>query len=85
MEVFEQPTHPYTLGLLEAVPRLDRKEDVLPTIPGEPPDMLKGLTGCPFQPRCPVAMEKCATEPPALKRLTDTRVRACHRSPEEIA
>ncbi|MFD0980487.1 oligopeptide/dipeptide ABC transporter ATP-binding protein [Tropicimonas aquimaris] len=84
-EIFEHPTHPYTLGLLEAVPRLDRKEEVLPTIPGEPPDMLRGFKGCPFEPRCPLRMEHCATEPPALERQSATRVRACHRKPEEVA
>ncbi|MDV7142295.1 ATP-binding cassette domain-containing protein [Tropicimonas sp. TH_r6] len=84
-EIFATPTHPYTLGLLEAVPRLDRKEDTLPTIPGEPPDMLRGFIGCPFEPRCPLAEERCKTEPPSLERLSETRVRACHRSPEEVA
>ncbi|PRY24190.1 oligopeptide transport system ATP-binding protein [Aliiruegeria haliotis] len=84
-EIFASPTHPYTRGLLDAVPRLDRKEDVLPTIPGEPPDMLRGFGGCPFQPRCPLADDLCKTQPPALERISDVRVRACHRSPEEVA
>ncbi|SDJ99728.1 oligopeptide/dipeptide ABC transporter ATP-binding protein [Aliiruegeria lutimaris] len=84
-EIFANPTHPYTLGLLEAVPRLDRKEDTLPTIPGEPPDMLKAFKACPFEPRCPKADERCKAEVPALERISETRVRACHRSPEEVA
>jgi oligopeptide transport system ATP-binding protein len=83
-EIFASPTHPYTLGLLEAVPRLDRKEEMLPTIPGEPPDMMRGFTGCPFEPRCTFAEARCKTVPPALEVLTETRVRACHRRPEEV-
>ncbi|WP_116133404.1 oligopeptide/dipeptide ABC transporter ATP-binding protein [Tropicimonas sp. IMCC34043] len=83
-EIFAAPTHPYTLGLLDAVPRLDRREDVLPTIPGEPPDMLRAVTGCPFEPRCPLAFERCISVVPPLERLGETRVRACHRNPEEV-
>jgi oligopeptide transport system ATP-binding protein len=64
-ELFANPRHPYTLGLLASVPRLD---DVgvneLQTIPGAPPDMLNPPKGCPFQPRCPFAIEKCQTFPP---------------------
>ena len=64
-ELFANPRHPYTLGLLASVPRLD---DVgvneLQTIPGAPPDMLNPPTGCPFQPRCPFAIDKCKTYPP---------------------
>ena len=83
-EIFANPTHPYTLGLLEAVPRLDRREAVLPTIPGEPPDMMKGFRGCPFEPRCPLAMASCASVVPPLERLSETRVRACLRAPGDV-
>lgn len=66
-ELFQNPRHPYTLGLLASVPRLD---DVgvneLQTIPGAPPDMLNPPSGCPFQPRCPFAMDKCSTYPPEV-------------------
>jgi oligopeptide transport system ATP-binding protein len=66
-ELFANPRHPYTLGLLASVPRLD---DVgvneLQTIPGAPPDMLNPPRGCPFQPRCPFAIEKCQTFPPDI-------------------
>jgi oligopeptide transport system ATP-binding protein len=66
-ELFANPRHPYTLGLLASVPRLD---DVgvneLQTIPGVPPDMLNPPEGCPFQPRCPFAIEKCQTFPPDI-------------------
>ncbi|RYH08943.1 oligopeptide/dipeptide ABC transporter ATP-binding protein [Tropicimonas sp. IMCC6043] len=83
-EIFETPTHPYTLGLLEAVPRLDRREEVLPTIPGEPPDMMRDVRGCPFEPRCPLRIDRCTDDTPPLERIGETRVRACHRSPEEV-
>ena len=66
-ELFANPRHPYTLGLLASVPRLD---DVgvneLQTIPGAPPDMLNPPQGCPFQPRCPFAIEKCQIFPPDM-------------------
>ncbi|HEX6542954.1 MAG TPA: ABC transporter ATP-binding protein [Ktedonobacterales bacterium] len=66
-ELFENPRHPYTLGLLASVPRLD---DVgvneLQTIPGAPPDMLNPPSGCPFQPRCPFVIDKCSTYPPEV-------------------
>ncbi len=66
-ELFANPRHPYTLGLLGSVPKLD---DVaageLPTIPGSPPDQLHPIEGCPFQPRCPFVLPKCKQYPPAM-------------------
>jgi oligopeptide transport system ATP-binding protein len=53
--VFARPAHPYTAGLLSAVPRIDREEAVLRTIAGEPPDMSRLPAGCPFSPRCAIA------------------------------
>jgi oligopeptide transport system ATP-binding protein len=67
-EIFDNPRHPYTLGLLGAVPRLDAEQGSdLVTIPGSPPDLLHPPAGCPFQPRCPFKIDKCATYPPDLK------------------
>jgi len=64
-ELFANPRHPYTLGLLGAIPRLDDDSTgELQTIPGSPPDLLNPPSGCPFQPRCPFAIEKCAQYPP---------------------
>jgi oligopeptide transport system ATP-binding protein len=66
-EIFEDPRHPYTLGLLGSVPSLDEvAEGELATIPGSPPDQLHPLQGCPFQPRCPFVLPKCQTYPPAV-------------------
>jgi oligopeptide transport system ATP-binding protein len=64
-ELFANPRHPYTLGLLSAVPRLDAaRGSELVTIPGSPPDLLRPPVGCPFQPRCPFRIDKCKTYPP---------------------
>jgi oligopeptide transport system ATP-binding protein len=64
-ELFANPRHPYTLGLLGAVPRLDAvRGSELVTIPGSPPDLLHPPEGCPFQPRCPFRIDKCRTYPP---------------------
>jgi oligopeptide transport system ATP-binding protein len=67
-ELFANPRHPYTLGLLSSVPRLDETSHVdLPTIPGSPPDQLHPIAGCPFQPRCPFVLPQCRTYPPAMQ------------------
>ncbi|MFL5625668.1 MAG: ABC transporter ATP-binding protein [Ktedonobacteraceae bacterium] len=64
-ELFANPRHPYTLGLLASVPRLDEKRHAeLKTIEGAPPDLLKPPTGCPFMPRCAFARAICRTMPP---------------------
>ncbi|NAZ37347.1 oligopeptide/dipeptide ABC transporter ATP-binding protein [Rubellimicrobium sp. CFH 75288] len=82
--IFARPTHPYTLGLLSAVPRIDREEETLLTIAGEPPDMSRLPPGCPFFPRCAFARPENETLRPPLVRLTDGRRRACNRPVEEI-
>ncbi|MDE1179359.1 oligopeptide/dipeptide ABC transporter ATP-binding protein [Paraburkholderia sp.] len=65
--LFTQATHPYTIGLLNALPRLDRDEDALRPIPGNPPNMARAPQGCPFHERCGFADEACATHAPALQ------------------
>ncbi|PRY75479.1 oligopeptide transport system ATP-binding protein [Yoonia maritima] len=82
--VFANPTHPYTLGLLQAVPRLDREELELATIAGEPPDMSRLPAGCPFSPRCDIAMHRCATLRPTLETLEAGHRRACHKPIAEV-
>ena len=81
--LFEAPTHPYTLGLLKAVPRLDTDHEVLPTIPGEPPDMSNLPAGCPFTPRCDFAHGPCPDQKPPLERHGGGR-RACHAAVETV-
>ncbi len=64
-ELFANPRHPYTLGLLDSVPRLDeQRHSELRTIEGAPPDLLKPPPGCPFMPRCTFARSICRTMPP---------------------
>jgi oligopeptide transport system ATP-binding protein len=84
--IFHRPTHPYTVGLLGAVPRLDREGAKLLAIPGVPPNMAKLPAGCPFCERCPLADERCAIERPALVPvMSDVGVlRACHRGVDEV-
>ncbi len=77
--VFAAPLHPYTRGLLEAVPRLDRDEERLPAIPGNPPDPGRPAPGCPFAARCPRAVDRCAREPAVLTPFPGGRRAACHR------
>ncbi|MEJ6395821.1 oligopeptide/dipeptide ABC transporter ATP-binding protein [Gymnodinialimonas sp. 2305UL16-5] len=83
-KVFAAPSHPYTAGLLAAVPRLDVQQDALSTIPGDPPDLLSVPAGCPFTPRCPLAHGPCAGTVPALERFDGDRLRACHAARTEV-
>src|SRR5690606_19676920 len=65
-EVYHDPRHPYTIGLLGSLPRLDRKHDRLYSIEGAPPDMRYLPKGCPFAPRCPYRIAKCDENPPLI-------------------
>lgn len=76
-EIFYKPSHPYTEGLLRAIPRLDGEVDVLPTIPGNPPNLLRLPTGCPYQDRCHRVMDRCKQEAPTLMPFGEDRQRAC--------
>ena len=77
-QVFAAPRHPYTQGLLNAVPRLDRDDEDLPAIPGDPPDAQRLPAGCPFAERCPRADERCRRVLPALESFAAGRAAACH-------
>ncbi len=83
-DIFAQPSHPYTSGLLKAVPRLDKDEATLATIAGEPPDMSHLPPGCPFSPRCAQLLDNCRAERPMLE-TTGNRRRACHLPVQEDA
>ena len=74
-EVFRNPKHPYTVGLLKSIPRLDEKVDTLFTIEGTVPNQYNMPAGCKFWPRCPYATERCKTEEPPLLHLGDCQVR----------
>jgi oligopeptide transport system ATP-binding protein len=85
--LFAMPTHPYTMGLLKAVPRLDVESTELATIPGSPPNMMNMPHGCPFEPRCGFSDESCLHHRPALAGVPgrEVRRRACHRTLEELS
>jgi len=76
--LFATPRHPYTVGLLASLPRLDDEDGPLRPIPGSPPNMLAPPSGCPFHPRCPLAADKCRTERPEPTDIGDGRQTACH-------
>ncbi len=77
-ELFANPLHPYTLGLLGSIPRLDaaRKSKLTP-IEGLPPDLIQMPKGCPFYPRCKFRTEKCLTENPPLDTVALRHATAC--------
>ena len=69
-DLFYDPQHPYTWGLLGSIPRLDRpRVERLHTIEGSPPSLINAPEGCKFRPRCPHAFEKCTQEPPLENRV----------------
>jgi oligopeptide transport system ATP-binding protein len=80
-ELFKTASHPYTLGLLKAVPRMDRDDESLLAIPGAPPNMAHLPKGCPFSPRCALAESHCHTELATLQPMSGAplHLRACHR------
>jgi peptide/nickel transport system ATP-binding protein len=74
--LFTQPQHPYTWGLMGSLPRLETDVERLTQIPGQPPSLLRPPAGCRFHPRCPYVMEVCKTTVPELKPT--------HRDPEHL-
>jgi oligopeptide transport system ATP-binding protein len=85
--IFYRPSHPYTIGLLGAIARLDRSDGPLVAIPGAPPNMSQPMSGCPFHPRCTLAQEACSTLLPALQAQPQAPhiLRACHLSTQEVS
>ena len=83
--LYSKPTHPYTQGLMSAVPRLNDSEERLITIPGNPPNMMKPPEGCPFSPRCNYSNDKCSNVSPILSCVDKSGYyRACHVEVERI-
>jgi len=65
-EVFKEPLHPYTRGLMEAIPTIEKKKEALKNIPGSVPNLINPPSGCRFHPRCPYAKEICSKKEPDL-------------------
>jgi oligopeptide transport system ATP-binding protein len=76
-DLYANPQHPYTEGLLGSLPRLDQKGQELVNIKGQPPNLYAPLTFCPFSPRCPYVMDKCREENPPLFSIGEGRKTAC--------
>ncbi|MDO5371015.1 ABC transporter ATP-binding protein [Paracoccus sp. (in: a-proteobacteria)] len=81
-QVFNDPQHPYTIGLLGSIPSLTGPRTRLATVPGTVPSPAEMPQGCRFSTRCPFAQPKCA-EQPALREITDGHHAACHFAPLE--
>ncbi|QPC45345.1 ABC transporter ATP-binding protein [Kaustia mangrovi] len=76
--LYRRPSHPYTVGLLNSVPRLDRPRDAaLDPIPGNPPDPVALPSGCAFRPRCAFATARCGESVPALRTMEAGHLAAC--------
>ncbi|MBC6952327.1 AAA family ATPase, partial [candidate division KSB1 bacterium] len=80
-KVFIEPIHPYTIGLLNSIPKLgqSKRQGALQSIEGSPPSLKNPPKGCVFAQRCPAAVEKCYTEKPELEHTHEGRLVRCHR------
>ncbi len=84
-DLFARPKHPYTLGLLQSIPRADDGREPLTPIPGQPPDLIDLPNGCHFRPRCGNAIERCAVEYPPLYPGVEGQRFACFNEVKQIA
>jgi peptide/nickel transport system ATP-binding protein len=82
-ELFASPQHPYTVGLLGSIPRLDRNISHLATIEGMVPNMAQPPSGCRFAPRCPFVGDICLTAPPPLVEISPGHASRCLKAPLE--
>jgi oligopeptide/dipeptide ABC transporter ATP-binding protein len=78
LDLFQRPSHPYTRGLLAALPRPGAQDQSLRVIPGRVPSGMDILTGCAFAPRCSMAAAQCTTENPPMVRISDQHHVACY-------
>jgi oligopeptide/dipeptide ABC transporter ATP-binding protein len=76
-DVFREPRHPYTLGLLRSVPNFDAVRETLASIPGSPPDLAAPPAGCRFHPRCPFVQADCLERGIPLIELPGDRAARC--------
>ncbi|TWA99674.1 ABC transporter ATP-binding protein [Bradyrhizobium stylosanthis] len=83
-ELFSMPQHPYTVGLLGSIPRLDHRTEQLATIEGMVPNMAQPPAGCRFAARCPFVLDACTTAPPPLVEVNPGHLSRCIRAPLEL-
>ncbi|MBW7970801.1 ABC transporter ATP-binding protein [Bradyrhizobium sp. BR 10289] len=83
-ELFASPQHPYTVGLLGSIPRLDHRAEQLATIEGMVPNMAQPPAGCRFAARCPFVLETCTKAPPPLIEISPGHLSRCLRAPLEL-
>ena len=83
-ELFDNPKHPYTLGLMNAVDSLEKKQAVLDTIPGTVPNLLNLPDGCSFAPRCGMSCEQCCAQVPELHEVAPGHLVRCHMKGQEV-
>ncbi len=81
--IFAKPLHPYTVGLMKAVPNVDEDDFDIQPIPGTFPNITEEIGGCRFHPRCPYATERCRTEVPAELEIEPGHTVSCHKVEEE--
>lgn len=74
-DLFREPLHPYTIGLLNSIPKIEKEKKALPTIPGMVPNPTEEIKGCSFCPRCDRAMKICGEEEPPVVEMKGRRVR----------
>jgi peptide/nickel transport system ATP-binding protein len=84
-DIFYQPRHPYTLGLIRAVPTVTGGFEELASIRGNPPNLIQLPTGCKFHPRCPFASDRCKVEEPELEAVGPAHFAACWNWPDVAA
>ena len=79
--LFDAPQHPYTVGLLGSIPRLDIQRERLAAIDGQVPSPLRPPVGCRFADRCPFADDHCRAVPPPLREVAPGHASACWKAP----
>ena len=82
--IFSKPLHPYTVGLMNAVPNVDKDDFVIQPIPGTFPNITEEIGGCRFHPRCPYATERCRQEVPTEIEAEPGHFVSCHKVEEEL-
>ena len=86
VDIFERPTHPYTLGLLGSIAHIGDTDQKLVPIVGQPPDLARIPSGCAFNPRCPFAKDRCRSDPPSLRSIAGSgQTSRCHFVEEVVA